>query len=243
MKKRFSIEWLSILLISMFSLNTIGHIFLYIDDSSIYNLIPLILYPSCLLTYIVVLIFSKTYHERRFLLIYDDFFEIYGKSIFDSKLICECENKKYVKYGLTNTKEKRYEFLLDNFIINFGLIDIDHNKKLMIIYKVKNAKDDYYEIILEAKNKAKEHYYENNDVKPLEYENVFYKNKRNAYRICERNGKFVVIKYRHYVPVDIHSIKDIIDYKSSWEFLGDSHDDGLDFFETYDKAVEYINYK
>ena len=136
MKKKFATNWLSILLILTFSLNTIINIFLYIEEQNAFGLFRLILYPFCLVFYILALIISKVYGNKKYLIIYNDFFEIYDKSIFDSKLVSECINKKCIRYGLAYTHEKRYEFSYNELILDFGLIKIDDNKKLMIIYKL-----------------------------------------------------------------------------------------------------------
>ena len=242
MKKKFAIDWLSIMLISVFSFDTILYICLFIYEHNVHNLISLILYPSCLVVYVAVLIFSKLYVERKYLLIYDNYFELYGKSIFDSKIISKCNNKKYLKYGLLITEETRYEFSYNELIIHFGIISIEDNKKIMIIYSVKNTKDDFYETFFEAKKRSEEHYYEHNNILPLNGDNIFYKNKRNAFEIKEINGKFIVLKYRYYVPVDVHDIKNILKYKPGWDCIGDSHDDGIESFETHEKAKEYISY-
>ena len=240
MRKKFSTDWLSILLISTFSINTIISIFLYIENQDAFGLFRLILYPFCLVSYIFVLIISKVYGNKKYLIIYNDFFEIYDKSIFDSKLVRECKNKKYIRYGLAYTHEKRYEFSYNESIIDFGLIKIDDNKKLMIIYKIKNLKDDFYEAFSDAIKKAIKHYYDNNEICRLEGNDVFYKNKRNAFQIKEVNGKFNIIRYRHYVPIEIHSIKFLSNNKVDWEYIGSTHEDGLQYFETYDEAKDYI---
>ena len=240
MKKNVSIDWLSILLISTFSLNTIINIFLYIEEQNAFGLFRLILYPFCLVFYILVLIISKVYGNKKYLIIYNDFFEIYDKSIFDSKLVRECKNKKYIRYGLAYTHEKRYEFSYNELILDFGLIKIDDNKKLMIIYKIKNLQDDFYEALFVAFKKAREHYYDNNEICHIEGNDVFYKNKRNAFQIKEVNGKFNIIRYRHYIPIEIHRIKFLANYKVDWEYIGSTHEDGMRYFETYDEARDYI---
>ena len=237
MKKKFSIDWLSLLLIIVFASNTILSIFLFADEQNIFNLISLILYPCGLAFFVFVLIFVKVYQNKRYLIIYNDYFEIYDKSIFDAKLICEHKNKKYLKYGLTSINEKKYEFSHNGLIVHFGLIDIDENRKLMIIYKINN---EFYESFSESIDKAREYYYDNNEICLLEGENIFYKNKRNAFQIKEINSRFIVIKYRHYLPIEIYSIKTLSNRKVGWEYIGDSHDDGIEYFETDEKAKEYI---
>ena len=56
-------------------------------------------------------------------------------------------------------------------------------------------------------------------------------------------SKFVVARYRHYVPVEIHRLNDISNYKVGWDYIGDSHDDGIQYFESFESAEEYIKYK
>ena len=240
MKKKFATAWLSILLISTFSLNTIISIFLYIEEQNAFGLVRLILYPFCLVFYILVLIISKVYENKKYLIIYNDFFEIYDKSIFDSKLVRECKNKKYIRYGLTYTHEKRYEFSYNELILDFGLIKIDDNKKLMIIYKIKNFQADFYDAWFVAVEKAREHYYDNNEICHIEGNDVFYKNKRNAFQIKEVNGKFNIIRYRHDIPIEIPSIKFLSNYKVDWEYIDSTYEDGMLYFETYDEARDYI---
>ena len=240
MKKNVSIDWLSILLIFAFSFNSVNHIFLYIKEQNAFNLFGLILYPLCLVIYILVLIISKVYGNNKYLIIYNDFFEIYDKSIFDSKLVCERKNNKYVRYGLTYTHEKRYEFSYNELIIDFGLIKIDNNKKLMTVYKIKNIQKDFYEVFSASLSKAREYYYKTNEICPLVGDDIFYKNRRNAFQIEEVNGQFNVIKYRHYVPVEIHDIKDLSNYNVYWKYIGSTYTDGINYFETYEKAREYI---
>ena len=63
---------------------------------------------------------------------------------------------------------------------------------------------------------------------------------RNAFQIKEVNGKFNIIRYRHYVPIEIHSIKFLSNNKVDWEYIGSTHEDGMQYFETYDEAKDYI---
>lgn len=240
MKKRFLLDWISILLIFAFSLNSIIHIFLYIEDQSVFNLISLILYPSCLAVYVLTLVIFKVHNNKVYLIIYNNFFEIYGKSVLAAKLLHERKNKKYLKYGLICTHEKIYEFSYNDLIVHFGLFEIDGNRKLMIVYKIKNIKEDFYEEFWKSIEKANKHYYENNYISILEGDNIFYKNKRNAFQIKEVDGQFIVMEYRHYIPIEIHSIKYLSECKDRWEYIGDSLENGLQYFETYEKAKEYI---
>ena len=145
-----------------------------------------------------------------------------------------------MKYGLTRISEKRYEFNYGDLIIDFGLIEIDDNKKLMIIYKIKNIQEDFFEAFFDACEKAREHYYENNKICHLEEKDVFYKNKRNAFQIKEVNGKFNILRYRHYVPIEIHRINLLSKCKVGWKCIGSTHEDGIQYFETYDEAKNYI---
>ena len=113
----------------------------------------------------------------------------------------------------------------------------------MIIYRMKNLPDSFYEDLNKSREAAIEHYYKNHDITPIEEESVVYKNKRNAYKIKEVNGNFVVERYIHYVPVEIHRLNDISNYNVGWDYIGDSHDDGIQYFESYESAEEYISYK
>ena len=114
----------------------------------------------------------------------------------------------------------------------------EQHKDALLLYRL----GDFYETFFEAKKRSEEHYYEHNNILPLNGDNIFYKNKRNAFEIKEINGKFIVLKYRYYVPVDVHDIKNILKYKPGWDYIGDSHDDGIESFETHEKAKEYISY-
>ena len=240
MKSKTHIDWLSILLISVFGLNTIFHIFLYIEDQNIYNLISLILYPSCLAIYVLLLIFIKIYNRTRFIIIYNDFFEIYNKNIFELSFVYERKNTRYSKYGVNDSLEKKFIFKHNNLIIDFGIFELDENRKLMVIYKMKTSKDNFYEEFLKSIEEAEEHYYENNKVDGLQEENVFYKNKRNAFQIKESNGRYYIVKYRHYIPIVIHNIKFLKKYTSGWDCIDDSIEEGLESFESYEKAKDYV---
>lgn len=240
MKKKFLSEWVSILLIFVFSVNSIISLFLYLNEQNTSNFVRLLLYLIALFIYIILLITIKLHSNNKYILIYDNCFELYGKNIFDSKILSEKKTNKYSKFGLKNVVEKKCEFSYDKLIITFGLIEIDSSRKLMIIYKIKNMNDDFYKTYLESIENAKLHYYANNEVEPLKGEYFFFKNKRNAYQIEEKNKKYYVNKYRHYVPIEIY-IKNIVDSKPSWVRIRDSHE-GLDFFDSYEKAEEYVSH-
>lgn len=242
MKTKSTVDKPSLIVIIAFLANTILGIFHYITEPNVLTLIfKLIVTPCFLVIFIFILFVIKVYDNKHYLIIYNDFFEIYDKSIFDAKLICERKNKKYLKYGLTSNSEKKYAFTYNGLSITFGLMVIDNNRKLMIIYKIKSHDNKFYEALLESKNKAKHRYYENNDIPPLEGENVFYKNSRNAFRIEEVNGKFNVLKYRHCVPIDIHNIKALSTYTVGWECIGGSYEDFRHSFETFSEAKDYID--
>lgn len=244
MKKRFTIiDWLLFFIVFSFSLNIIVHVFLYVEEQNIYDLFQMILCSFCLIVIVVPWIIKKVYRHYLYIIIYNDFFEIYDKSIFNSLFICERENKKYLKYGLTSTCEQIYEYSYNDLIIDFGLIRIDDNRKLMIIYKFRNFKNfqnGFNEAFLKSQIQAIEHYYENNVISPLAGETTFYKNKRNAFQVKKVDGGFVAAKYRHDIPVVIHSIKALPNYEIGWKYIGDSYQNGLEYFESYEKAKEYI---
>ena len=241
--KNKNIDWISIILISVFSFNSCISVYLCIVDPDGTTLFRALMYPICLIAYIILLIVVKNYTSKRYLIIYDDYFEIHGKSIFDSTLVSERKNFRYLKYEISSSVEKKFIFTDGDFIIDFGLIEIDSTRKLMIIYRMKNLPDSFYEDFNKSREDAIEHYYKNHDITPIKEERVIYKNKRNAYNIKEENGKFVVARYRHYVPVEIHRLNDISNYNVGWDYIGDSHDDGIQYFETYESAEEYIKYK
>lgn len=241
MKK--NIDWISIILISVFSFNSCISVYLCIVDPDGSTFFRALMYPICLIAYIILLVIVKNHTSKRYLIIYDDYFEIKGQSIFGSKFISEKKNYKYLKYGISSTVEKKFIFTVEELIIEFGLINIDCTRKLMIIYKMQNLPDIFYEDFNNSIEDAIEHYYKNHEIIPLEEENLLYKNMRNAYRIKEVNGKFVVLRYRHYVPVEIHRLNDISNYNVGWDYIGNSHDDGIQCFETYESAAEYIKYK
>ena len=241
MKNKKHTDWLSILLISVFLLNTVLYISLYIDEQTIHNLIFLILYPTCLVIYVSGFVFSKIYKEKSFLIIYNDFFEICGKSILDSKVVCERNNKSYKKYGLSENVEKKNFFSYGGLNIDFGIMNLDQNRKLMIIYKMKALNDSYLEEFYTSIERAKEQYYKNNDIVPMTGDHVFYKNKRNAFKIEELEGKYTIIRYRHQVPIGIY-IKHILNYTVGWENIGSLHDEGISYFDSIEQAEEYISY-
>ena len=86
MKKKFLIEWVSILLIVVFSVNSIISLFLYLNEQNTSNFVRLLLYLIALFIYIALLITIKLHTNKKYILIYDNYFELYGKNIFDSKL-------------------------------------------------------------------------------------------------------------------------------------------------------------
>lgn len=240
MKNKIHIDWLAILLIFVFGFNLIIHVFLYIEEQNIYNLISVILYPSCLVIYILSLFFIKIYNEKRFIIIYNNFFEIYDNNIFESNFIYERKNTKYLKYGVNDSLEKKYIFNRNNLFIDFGIFKLDKNRKLMVIYKIKTSNVNFYEEFLKSKEVAEKHYYENNKVDNLQEQNVFYKNKRNAFQIKEINGGYYIAKYRYYIPIEIHNIKLLQEYSTRWEFIGDLIEEGLEYFDSYEKAKDYV---
>lgn len=241
--KNKNIDWISIILISLFSFNSCVSVYLCIVDPDGTTLFGTLMYPICLIAYIILLIVVKNYTSKRYLIIYDDYFEINGQSIFDSKFIAEKKNFKYLKYEIVSTIEKKFLFTVGELILEFGLIDIDCTRKLMIIYKTQNIPDYFYKDFNNSIEDAIDHYYQNHDITPLEEVNIIYKNKRNAYKIKVVNDKYIVARYRHYVPVEIHRLNDISNYKVGWDYIGDSHDDGIQYFESYESAEEYIKYK
>ena len=236
MKNKSKVDWLSILLIAVLLFNTIISVFLYVEEPESYNLIKLILCPTCLLCYVSFLIWLKLYQSKNFIIVYDDFFEICNKSIFDAKFVCERKNVRYVKYGATGKKEKKYLLSCDEITIDFGLIEIDEKRKLMVIYKISNIGYNFYLLFKESKDKAKEHYYANNEISPLKDENIVYKNKRNAFQIKKVNNQYIVSRYRHYAPIDIHRINHLRACQVGWVRI----DDGCLRFESCEQAQEYI---
>ena len=238
MKKRNLSEWMSILLIFVFSVNATIYLFLYLNEQNTTNLVGLVLYPTGLIAYIALLIVIKLHAGKKYVVVYDNHFELYGKDIFDSKVLAEKKTNKYSRFGLKNVLEKKCEFSYGDLTISFGLIEIDVSRKLIIIYKIRKMDDDFRKMFLESVEKARSHYYENHEVEALKGEHIFHTNKRNAYQIEEKNEKYVVNKYRHYVPIEIH-IKNVVDCKPSWECISDSRE-GLECFDSYEKAEECV---
>ena len=80
-----------------------------------------------------------------------------------------------------------------------------------------------------------------NDIVPMTGDHVFYKNKRNVFKIEELEGKYTIIRYRHQVPIGIY-IKHILNYTVGWENIGSLHDEGISYFDSIEQAEEYISY-
>ena len=217
MKKKLALNWVDIVLIVCMSISTICWISLYINEPEPYNLVKLIVTPICLVLYILLSVISKLVENNKYFIVYDHYFTIYGKSIFDAKLIKEHQNRKYVKYGVTCTSEKIYQFEHNDLVFQFGLMELDNDRTLMIVYKTKQSPDACWRIVQESVDNAIEHYYQLHAIQPLDLENVFYKNKRNAFVITEKaDGTFAVTKHRHYVTVLFHMIRDLSNCSPCW---------------------------
>lgn len=97
-------------------MNTIVHVFLYVEEQDIHDLFQLILCSFCLIVVVVPWLINKAYGHYMYVIIYNDFFEIYDKSIFDSILIRERENKKYLK--IKRMEKYNYFILLPSRLYN-----------------------------------------------------------------------------------------------------------------------------
>lgn len=121
---------------------------------------------------------------------------------------------------------------------SFKLVKIDEDRKVVIIknkYFDKYFSSSYemdYELMLK-------HYYLNHEIIPYSSDAVV-KNNRNIGVINETNGKFVASMYRHNVPIGISSLKEIDKLSVSWQYNGSSSDDGIEYFDSYEQAREYI---
>ena len=235
MKKKLELNWVDIGLIVSMSISTICWIFLHIGNPEPLTWIQLIVTPTCLVSYIILTVINKQANDKRYFIIYDNYFTICGKSIFDAKFIKERQNRKYVKHGVTCTTEKIYRFEHDDLVFEFGLMKLDNNRILMIVYNSKQGPDLYWRIARESIDDAIEHYYLLHEIEPLDLGNVFYKNKRNAFVITENtDGTFAVTKHRHYVTVGFHIIRHLPICNPGWSEIG-KH-----CFETRELAEEFV---
>lgn len=83
------------------------------------------------------------------------------------------------------------------------------------------------------------HYYSNHEI--ISYSSdAIVKDNRNIGVINEINGKFVVSMYRHNLPIGIFSLKEIDKRNVSWQYKGSSSDNGIEYFDSYEQAREYI---
>ena len=46
--------------------------------------------------------------------------------------------------------------------------------------------------------------------------------------------------YRHNLPIGIFSLKEIDKRNVSWQYKGSSSDNGIEYFDSYEQAREYI---
>ncbi len=46
--------------------------------------------------------------------------------------------------------------------------------------------------------------------------------------------------YRHNLPIGIFSLKEIDKRNVSWQYNGSSSDNGIEYFDSYEQAKEYI---
>lgn len=238
MKRKFNfIKFLSIFLILVFLLNFIIHIVLFVNEQDITDLIFAILNGFCLVIYALFLLISKS--AKNYLFVYDNFYPVNGVNIIkEATLINSKKTNKYKKYRLDSLIEENYIFVDRKKKITFKLVKIDEDRKVMIIknkYLNKYFSSSYemdYELMLK-------HYYSNHEI-ILYPSDAIVKNNRNIGIINQTNGKFVVSMYRHKVPIGISSLKEIDKLNVGWEYNGSSSDDGIEYFDSYEQAREYI---
>lgn len=238
MKRRFSfIKFLSVLLILVFLLNFIIHIVLFVNEQDIADLIFATLNGFCLVIYTLFLLISKS--AKNYLFVYDNFYPVNGINIIKEATLKNIKKtNKYKKYRLDSLIEENYIFVDGKEKFSFKLVKIDEDRKVMIIknkYFDKYFSSSYemdYELMLK-------HYYLNHEIIPYSSDAVV-KNNRNIGVINEINGKFVVSMYRHNVPIGISSLKEIDKLSVSWQYNGSSSDDGIEYFDSYEQAREYI---
>lgn len=238
MKRRFNfIKFLSIFLILVFLLNFIIHIVLFVNEQDITDLIFATLNGFYLVIYALFLLISK--FAKNYLFVYDNFYPVNGVNIIkEATLKNSKKTNKYKKYRLDSLIEENYIFVDRKKKFSFKLVKIDEDRKVMIIknkYLDKYFSSSYemdYELMLK-------HYYSNHEIIPYSSDAIV-KNKRNIGIINETNGNFVVSMYRHKVPIGISSLKKIEEINVGWEYNGSSSDDGIEYFDSYEQAREYI---
>ena len=142
--KNKNIDWISIILISVFSFNSCVSVYLCIVDPDGTTLFRALMYPICLIAYIILLIVVKNHTSKRYLIIYDDYFEIHGKSIFDSTLVSERKNFRYLKYEISSSVEKKFMVSRNEFFIAVALLSIaiSTNKNDVQMSWIYNGRDD-----------------------------------------------------------------------------------------------------
>ena len=242
MKKKTKIDCLSLLLICSFSSNLILHIVFYINDKQIGDLIFSIVCGVCLIAYVVVLIIAEKMTVKQYCIVYDDYYLVNGINIIlESKFVSSKKINKFKKYCIDANLDDIYQYTRENYFIDFAIINIDEYRKLIVVNKCNIDVDDLYSVFAKDKEEMLKHYYANHEIEKFGDDNAIVINKRNIALIKEYNDKYCVLKYRHYVPIEI-DLKYFNTYKIGWDYIGGSHDDGIEYFESYEKAEEYISY-
>lgn len=240
MKKKFTIEWVSILIIFVFAFNAMIEIIYYVKDKTMWGLIKYIAYCIFLGVYIIVLIVADKYKPKKYCIVYDDYYVVNGINIItEAKLVSTKKTNKYKKYGIDANIEKKYIYSNGKNLIQFKLVELDKCRKLIIISKSNLEIENLYAILDKDKKNMVHQYYLSHDIEPFDGENVFVMNKRNISQIKKSDGKYFVLRYRHYVPIEIHALKYVNKYKVGWEYIGHLYGD-VEYFESYEKAKESI---
>jgi hypothetical protein len=191
----------------------------------------------CFVAYAVVEILITTHKDTHLILIYDDYFTLNGKNVFDAEYIGQRKQYGYKKYGVRDTTEKRYVFTQGDLRIEYGLLELDTDRKLMSIYRL-TIDEEFFDNFSVAIENAKKHFTQHREIPTLDQEHVYYKNKRNAFVIQERDGRFLVEQYRYFIPMKLMSKKQL-SLKPSWECIGNSEQNEL-FTDSLEEAKRYV---
>lgn len=243
-KNKNPIDWLSVLLIGSLSMNFVISLILYIKEKQMNDLIMFIVTFVCLIAYLIILILVKNNKYKEYFIVYNDCFIFDKNNILNSEYttrLADTTTNKYNKYDFKSNLVVCYEFKNKDYLINFDLIEIDDDRKLMIVKNKKYfGEDELLEYVFFDLEDTKVSYYENNKISPIDAEYVKYINKRNAYAVCKENDKYKIVRYRHYPIMVVYKIKDISSKRDLWDIIP-GENDGL-LFDTLESAIEHLNF-
>lgn len=241
--KRISRDYIPIIIILSFFINTVVHIVLYLNDGETLDLVMFFVCLIALMAYLIIILVTNTNQPNQYI-VYDDYFYFNGNNIIDSNYTTKVDEKIteiYQKYHFQGNQIFSYLYEDNEYQIHFDLIKIDSNRKLCMFKRMNefNTDTDKKYVYMDLKMNQ-QHYFTNHEIKDLDELYVRYMSKRNALAVVKEKNSFKIVKYRYYIKQRISNLNTINNDMGYWSVIPYLKRIELSF-ETLDDAICYLN--